>query len=82
MAGAVDGLIDLFLKDTGASIPKPNPAYYNVHPEEGGADEREGRYDGWVSRFNETTQGGGTLTVSGGRRGAFLGISGLKSSGR
>jgi arylsulfatase A-like enzyme len=78
----LDGLIDGFLKDTGALMPKPNPAYNTATAKKSKPTERDDRFDGWVSRFSETTMNGGTLTVSGGKNGgAFLGISNLKSDG-
>jgi len=74
---AMDALIDRFFKDTGALVPKPNPAYRgqpNAH-----ATRPLG---GWVPKSCSAQERAGLLVVTGEGKGSpFLGISGLKHPG-
>jgi hypothetical protein len=85
----LDELIEQFFIDTSCLVPQPNPDYGKTtasakpgtaKPGKSAKPDQEDRYDGWVSRFTETKNEGGTLTVSGGKK-AFLGISSLKRKG-
>lgn len=79
-AQELDGLIDAFLKDTGALYPKPNPAF---NPQTAAA-KRAGParpYEGWVPKGCDASMRDGRLIVTGANRAPFLAMTGLKHAG-
>lgn len=71
----LDALIDGFLKDTGATYPRPNPAYKGS-PKAAARGERP-----WVPKGCTMTEENGRLAVKGESRRPFLGMTGLDLSG-
>jgi arylsulfatase A-like enzyme len=79
----LDALIQKFLTDTKAVVPKPNPAY-NATAAADGANPQAGSTDpllGWKARGCEATVKEGVLTVSGTGNAPFLGFGAGKLSG-
>lgn len=77
---ALDGLIDGFLKETGALYPKPNPAYKPA-PSAALTKPAARPLGGWVPKGCTAEERDGFLTVSGAGKSPFLGISGLHHAG-
>ena len=73
---ALSALIDGFLADTGATFPRPNPAYKG--PKNAIASRPLG---GWVPKSCKAQITDGKLVVTGEGRSPFLGLSGLKIEG-
>jgi arylsulfatase A-like enzyme len=72
----MDALIDRFLEETKALVPKPNPDYR--------AEAAAGRDDpllGWVARFSRAKVEGDALRIEGEGRSPFLAITRLRASG-
>lgn len=67
----LDALIDGFLKDTGATYPRPNPAFKVAAATPAPALAAD-PLDGWKARQCEAVVKGGIVTVTG-KAGAFLG---------
>lgn len=75
---ALDGLIDAFLADTGATYPRQNPAFKT----DGGNAYRHGApFGGWVPKGCSAEEREGTLVISGKGAAPFLGLAGLKLGG-
>ncbi|HYF34798.1 MAG TPA: sulfatase, partial [Prosthecobacter sp.] len=73
---ALDALIDGFLKDTQALLPKANPAY------SGPKDAPPARpLGGWAPKGCTAEEMGGALVVTGDGRAPFLGNAGLNHAG-
>ena len=72
----LDVLIDGFLRDTNAPVPRPNPAY---QPRLEAAAKRP--FDGWVPKGCTLEERDGALVVTGEGRNPFLGRAGLKLQG-
>lgn len=72
-AKALSALIDGFLADTGATYPRPNPAFKG--PRNAITSRPLG---GWVPKFCKAEIQGGKLVVTGEGRAPFLGLTGLK----
>jgi len=70
----LDALIDGFLADTGATYPRPNPAWKPGSAKSANANAAD-PLEGWKARQCEAVVKGGTLTMRGNGRagGAFLG---------
>jgi len=72
----LDGLIDGFLKDTGATYPRPNPAYQPTGTTPARMPGKsQATLDAWKQRECRATLEGGTLKMQGTGKpqGAFLG---------
>jgi arylsulfatase A-like enzyme len=84
----LDALIDGFLKDTGATYPRPNPAYKAASaappapatPAPKGA-KQAGAVAGWVPKSSTATVRDGALVVEADGKNPFLGLTGLKHAG-
>lgn len=76
----LDALIDGFLKDTGARVPIPNPAYAasGAAP---AARRLADPFGGWVPKSCKAETRDGVLVVKGEGKSPFLGISNLKHRG-
>lgn len=75
----LQGLIDGFLRDTGALYPRPNPAY-SLAP----APRMEASSEpiqGWVPKFSKLSLKEGVLTVTAEGRRPFLGLTQFKHNG-
>jgi arylsulfatase A-like enzyme len=76
----LDKLIDGFLKDTGALVPRSNPAYNRsaaaTAPPAGGRTK-----SGWSPKSCTAQEQDGALVVTGEGRNPFLGIAGLNRQG-
>lgn len=73
---ALDALIAGFLKDTGAVVPKANPAYT------GAKEATPARpLGGWVPKSCTAEEKDGALVVTGNGRAPFLGNAGLRHAG-
>jgi arylsulfatase A-like enzyme len=75
----LDALIDEFLRDTDAPVPRPNPAYRPAPGQVAGAAGRP--LGGWVPKGCEAAVSDGIMTVTPQTRNPFLGRSGLKLAG-
>jgi hypothetical protein len=72
----LDALIDGFLSDTGALVPKPNPAYKPAPARPANnkaATLAADPLEGWKARQCEAVVAGGVLTMTGKSGAAFLG---------
>jgi len=82
---ALDALIDGFLRDTGALVPLPNPAFGGAVPERprkaAGLPATTRALGGWVPKAATATLRDGALVVAGDGRAPFLGLTGLKLAG-
>jgi arylsulfatase A-like enzyme len=67
----LDALIEGFLKETGAVVPGPNPAYSGAAPKAAAAPDP---LEGWKARRCEAIVKGGILTVTGTGPAPFLGF--------
>ena len=77
----LDALIDGFLKDTGALVPKPNPAYRpNTAPAAASKNAAEA-VQGWVPKQCKATIVNGALCVEADGRTPFLGTVQVKHAG-
>lgn len=76
----LDGLIDVFLKETGAPYPRPNPAF-NALTAAPGKLTASRPYEGWVPKGCTAAMRDGRLIVTGENRAPFLGMTGLKHPG-
>lgn len=76
---ALDSLIDGFLNDTGATYPRPNPAFNPLAAAPKGGAARP--FGGWVPKGCKAEMRGGKLSITGEGRSPFLGLTGLKHSG-
>ncbi|KAF0178938.1 MAG: N-acetylgalactosamine-6-sulfatase [Limisphaerales bacterium] len=80
----LDALMDGFLKDTGATYPRPNPAYKavaNPAAAAASAPKAAAALGGWVPKFSTTEIKDGALVVTADGRTPFLGLTGLKHAG-
>lgn len=76
----LDALIDGFLRDTGATYPRPNPAYKPPDPKAATAGGKS--LDAWKERGCKMAAANGILTVTGaGSREPFLGHATGKTTG-
>ncbi len=75
----LDALIDGYLKDTSALVPRPNPAYQPRAANPGAAANRP--FGGWVPKGCEAEVAEDGLVVTGQSRSPFLGRSGLNLKG-
>lgn len=73
----LDALIDGFLKDTGALVPVPNPAYRATATPTRPASP----LGGWVPKSSKAEIRNGALVVTADGRTPFLGLSNLKHPG-
>jgi len=78
---ALDALIDRFLKDTNALVPKPNPDYQASSPPSPTVQKTAGPVAGWSPRFCRVEVKDGTLVVTGEGKTPFLAATGLKHAG-
>lgn len=76
----LDVLIDGFLKDTGATYPRPNPAY-TPSAAPGGSKKVADPLQGWVPKFSKATVTNGVLRVEADGKTPFLGCSQVKATG-
>jgi hypothetical protein len=75
----LDALIDTFLEQTGALVPRPNPDY---QPAAASSTPQPGRtIRGLVPRFCTTEVKAGSLVVTADGRNPFLGMAGLNHQG-
>jgi len=74
----LDALIDAFIKETGALMPRPNPAYQGPAPENRRAADP---LNGWVPKNCRGELRQGALVVLAEGRSPFLGIANLKHQG-
>jgi len=77
----LDALIGGFLKDTGATFPKPNPAYKPQAAATLGAAADADVLQGWVPKSCKVTVTDGALSVEADGRAPFLGNVKVKHSG-
>lgn len=83
----LDALIDGFLTDTGATYPRPNPAYQAqaaarpATPITPGAPATADTLQGWVPKQCKVTFGEGALRVEADGRAPFLGTVQVKHTG-
>jgi len=80
----LDALIDSFLKDTGATYPRPNPAFKVVAsaPTTSPAGKKAAApLGGWVPKSSKATIRDGALVVEADGKNPFLGLTGLKHTG-
>lgn len=74
----LDALMDGFLADTGATYPRPNPAYKPVAaPGKKPADPLQG----WVPKFSKAVVANGVLRVEAAGKTPFLGCAQVKAAG-
>lgn len=74
----LEALTDAFLEETGALVPRANPAY---QPRPSTATKPTRPLGGWVPKGCSVEQNGETLIITGETRQPFLGKSGLKLKG-
>jgi hypothetical protein len=84
--GELEALIDEFLKNTGALVPRRNPAYQPAAATNTPAPARDRASrdrvgGGWVTRFCTAEEREGSLVVTGAGRNPFLGMAGLDQQG-
>ncbi len=72
-----DALIDGFLKDTGATYPRPNPACQSTGPTSSPGDP----LNGWVPKFSKVVIVNGAMRVESDGKTPFLGNTRLKHPG-
>ena len=81
----LDALIEKFLTDTKAVVPKPNPAYNSAAAIDDAPAARTAAttdpLDGWKARACDAVEKDGVLTVTGNSASPFLGLGAGKSGG-
>jgi arylsulfatase A-like enzyme len=81
----LDALIDRFLADTRARVPKPNPSFKSTNAPKPAANaaspKAAANVDGWVPRFSKASLRDGALHVEADGRTPFLGVAGLNLEG-
>ena len=77
----LDSLIDGFLADTGATVPKPNPAYRGTAATPPVRKGDGAALNGWVPKACTAETHDGALVVTGNGKAPFLGLTNLKHPG-
>jgi hypothetical protein len=76
----LDALIDQFVKDTGAPVPKPNPNFISATPKPPG-DTNSDPMAGLVARMCKVVATDGAIRITGEGRQPFLGTAQARLSG-
>jgi hypothetical protein len=77
----LDVLIETFLADTKAVVPKPNPAYNSAARTEDASTATADPLEGWKARQCEASVKDGVITVTGKGAAPFLGLAAGKMGG-
>ena len=78
----MDAMIEASLQDTGATYPRPNPAYKGAAPSVKPATKRvDLPLQGWVPKFSKASIAEGVMRVEGQGRRPFLGNTQVKHQG-